>query len=618
MTIINLIISLLFLSGFYIIGKSVSKFIRITLILEKISKMEFQYSVLGIAYFIFLLFPIFFFGFYNKIIFLVVSLFIIFLGFLNIVYNLKSIKTYYKKILKLFSEKDIFNYLIYSLLTLYFFLSISPVTSGDSVAYHLGAAKYILKNGNFPTDIWNIENSFVGAGEFLNAFALSVSALQFTSLINFAGLVSILGLIDKFSFQLKLNKDNKQILFLLILSCPVLIFLISSSKSQLYSISLIIISYILLISSLNNNFNKGTLIKKYFLINIFLIVAIHTKISFLLSSFLILLVFFLAFAKKINFMKLIFISTLLFTFSLFPAAIWKQTIYDYPFYNFFINPLPLNVPGYIDAYLHSKNYLSEKFPLSVFLPLSFSDFTQFIGIGCLALIYLVKFNFQKKYIFLLVIFIFILLSILFGQKTPRFFLEIYFLIIFLFSMIIKEVNKTKFYKIFKFGVLSQSLFVLIILAFGVYILFPGNITKNLNERVLSNYASGYNLYNWANRVLPENSVTLIYHRSNYFAKKNIIFFGMPFFLDKSDIKTKKYFLEKIKQKKPNFILFYGFDENYNFGNFNFKNCLSDLFIQQENIGFHETRNIFNTNKRFYNGYIYRLENEKLPSCVKFD
>ena len=143
-------------------------------------------------------------------------------------------------------------------------MSISPVTSGDSVAYHLGAAKYILKNGNFPTDIWNIENSFVGAGEFLNAFALSVSALQFTSLINFAGLVSILGLIDKFSFQLKLNKDNKQILFLLILSCPVLIFLISSSKSQLYSISLIIISYILLISSLNNNFNKVTLIKKYF------------------------------------------------------------------------------------------------------------------------------------------------------------------------------------------------------------------------------------------------------------------------------------------------------------------------------------------------------------------
>ena len=98
-------------------------------------------------------------------------------------------------------------------------------------------------------------------------------------------------------------------------------------------------------------------------------------------------------------MKLIFISTLLFTFSLFPAAIWKQTIYDYPFYNFFINPLPLNVPGYIDAYLHSKNYLSEKFPLSVFLPLSFSDFTQFIGIGCLASIYPGTFNgkgFTKK------------------------------------------------------------------------------------------------------------------------------------------------------------------------------------------------------------------------------
>ena len=163
-----------------------------------------------------------------------------------------------------------------------------------------------------------------------------------------------------------MNKDNKQILFLLILSCPVLIFLISSSKSQLYSISLIIISYILLISSLNNNFNKGTLIKKYFLINIFLIVAIHTKIisiKFLLN----IIGIFLGIRKENKLYEVNFYFNFIIHIQFISSKNMKQTIYDYPFYNFFINPLPLNVPGYIDAYLHSKNYLSEKFPLSVFL-----------------------------------------------------------------------------------------------------------------------------------------------------------------------------------------------------------------------------------------------------------
>ena len=92
MPFIYLITSLLFLSGFYSIGKSISKFINITLILEKVSIMEFQYSILGIAYFIFLLFPIFFLGFYNETFFFVVTLLIITIGTLNIIYNLTIIK----------------------------------------------------------------------------------------------------------------------------------------------------------------------------------------------------------------------------------------------------------------------------------------------------------------------------------------------------------------------------------------------------------------------------------------------------------------------------------------------------------------------------------------------
>ena len=68
----------------------------------------------------------------------------------------------------------------------------------------------------------------------------------------------------------------------------------------------------------------------------------------------------------------------------------------------------------------------------------------------------------------------------FLARKLRFF-EIYFLTILLFAMIINIVARTKYYKIFKIGIILQSCFVLLILIFGVSILFPGNISEK-NEK----------------------------------------------------------------------------------------------------------------------------------------
>jgi len=177
------------------------------------------------------------------------------------------------------------------LIILYFLLSISPITSGDSVAYHLFAPKYLLAYGKFPTGLYNVDNVIAGAGELLNAFAISINANQFTSLINFIGLISVLAIVKKFSDNLKVNNKLKQFLFLCVLSCPVLIFLASSSKSQLFSVSLIFFSYALLVNSLNNKESKNNLFKIFFICTVFCIVAVQTKITFSLSFFLIILNF---------------------------------------------------------------------------------------------------------------------------------------------------------------------------------------------------------------------------------------------------------------------------------------------------------------------------------------
>ena len=100
----------------------------------------------------------------------------------------------------------------------------------------------------------------------------------------------------------------------------------------------------------------------------------------------------------------------------------------------------------------------------------------------------------------------------------------------------------------------QSIFTLCILFVGVFTLLPGIFSDNFNKKILSKYASGYNLYKWVNESLPKNSLIITNHRSTYFAEHQVIFFEMASHLDNSDLFSRNYFLEEIKKK--NQILFY--------------------------------------------------------------
>jgi hypothetical protein len=78
---------------------------------------------------------------------------------------------------------------------------------------------------------------------------------------------------------------------------------------------------------------------------------------------------------------------------------------------------------------------------------------------------------------------------------------------------------------------------------------------------------------------------------------------------------KDYWLFKLKEQKPDFILFYGSENIYNYSSFNFKNCLNLLYVSKNNVGFHATRNPFNKGLENYNAYIYKFDYNKLPYCV---
>ncbi len=63
-------------------------------------------------------------------------------------------------------------------------------------------------------------------------------------------------------------------------------------------------------------------------------------------------------------------------------------------------------------------------------------------------------------------------------------------------------------------------------------------------------------------------------------------------------------------------MFYDFKNNFNYLSYNFKDCVNDLYAKAENVGFHESRNPFNSIKDKYNAYIFLFDYKKLPGCVK--
>ena len=68
------------------------------------------------------------------------------------------------------------------------------------------------------------------------------------------------------------------------------------------------------------------------------------------------------------------------------------------------------------------------------------------------------------------------------------------------------------------------------------------------------------------------------------------------------------------EKTPEFILYR--DTDLNNKRDILKNCRGELFKFKKNVGYDVGRNPFNKNKKFYDGYIYRISKNKIKECIK--
>jgi hypothetical protein len=614
---LELIITFLLVFGFYYLGSLISKLLKLDRVLILISEPKYQYTSVGISFFLFLIYPIFFLKIYTGFFFKTIAILVITLGIYHIIINYKIIVKQLSKDLIKIKNFNFAEQFIFLLILLYFVISLCPPVSGDSVAYHLSISKYIVHNGFFAENFFDFEAKLSGAGELFNAFALAINAPQFTSFIHFIGLYSISGILIKFSSLNNLSKNNICFLFLLILSSPLLIFLIATSKPQFFYISLVVISYAYLFI-LNKKNTSNDVLKIFTLCNILLLTSVVTKISFSLTFFIFNFFFIFSFYKNKFFFKQILLLFFLSSIALLPPALWKSELYNYSFYKFFFNPLPVNMTGYENYYLFLKNYESEKFPLLFLFPSSLGTFTTTTGVGTLSLLFLIIYNFKDKAKLLLIIFLFSIIFLFVGQKSPRFFFEIYIVIVLFFSRILQKIQNGNYFKLFRASIIIQSFAVIFSLIWGVMTIFPANFNDRLNGIVLSKYADGYSLYNWVNSVLPRDASIIVNHRSTYFLQtNNYLLVSALTSIEYDNNEARDFYLKDIQKYKPNFILFTGTEDKRNYGDFNFEDCLIDQFSSALKVGNQVARNPFNVNKNnSYNAYIFKFDYKKMPQCVK--
>jgi hypothetical protein len=605
MIIFSLLLSLLLFLGSAVVGYFILNTSNLKKSFINISSLEFQYPIIGLVFLLIISYPVVLFSSAAFPFIKISAYFLIFLSFffIKFFFSIKNILLFVKRI------KNCNNFYLFILLLVifgYFLLSLSPPTNADSLDYHLGIAKNILKTSKFSfSEEWFTAYQ-AGPGEVLISIGLVIGAEQFSSLIQFSSILSIFGVFFKL-IKINDNQKNKLLTILIIFSSPIFIMLVPSAKPQLFFSALILICFSLSIINLANK-NHNNNYYDIAIISLLGFVSCIGKFSFNLSFFLILIICFLfLLRKKIFFFSILIIISIFFLIFI-PHIIWKYNEYGGTFFSYFLYPFPIHKPGLLNFFAHNKAIQDHYryFPFFLF-PIYGVNITEFIGFGWVLFLYFFK-NYKKYRVRILILLIisYLFISNIYARPPARFYLDPLLWVSFIF---LKEniIIKNKFLKIIFILQISAAM---IVIWTSIYNLLPGSFSQQNRHKVLSDFADGYLLVKWSNSILPKNTSVIINHRSSYFIDNEFISLTFLPFVNSVEL---KYYSNYILNKNPQFFLTYGFNDEPQLGPF--KNCLGDLLYKSKKVGKIATRN-FLKNSEYYDGYIYRVEYHKLENCLK--
>lgn len=601
----GVIFSIILLLGFYGIGEFFFKFKLFKNIFINISELKYLKIFFGVNIFLLISYILVVYQFYTKFIISLFSVSIFIIGILIVFLKFNKIQNikYFTKNLITNNENEFrFDQIIFVLFIIgYFFLSLAPVTQSDALGYHMFVGKNIIENGHIPFSLIYLHSFLSGSGEILIALGLFFGSEQFGGLIQFSGLLGLLGVCKKFA-----KKDY--FVLLLLISSPVLIFLGSSPKPQLFfACTNAVVLSLYLYGKDNLNLGSKYLFIKYLITISFLISSINGKFSFLLSSSLII---FLILIDSIKLKKMhVFIFSLFISISIFylPIISWKYFNFGGNFVNYIFSPFPIHFSFFENFNNYLINYQRGYGYLSVFIPKSLGQITYSLGFSVIYIFFIFKKEISEKYILLSLITAFVIIIIFKGQFNARFFIEPYFWLIILLSKYGIHKKNLKFINLISY---LQIFCILIITWYGVLSLSKGSLSKNLRNDVMASSANGYLLFNWANNILKEDDKVLSIHRSVSLANFNVIPGDFISWLTFKNNYEKELVRKLILKEKPKLILYTSGDEIL------FKNCLGDILHKGNKISNYATRNPFNKNLKFNDVYIQNFNYRNFPECLE--
>jgi len=594
--ILSSIISILLFSGCYQLGKILVNKLNLNTIVRSISIIEFQYLAFGSVFLLIILFPIVAFTTYAKIILQIFGLILVFLG-LYFFYELPQIINKYKKIKK--KNKDLYFYTLLIYIFLYFLLSLSPLTSADVLDYHAGTALNILRLDQYLLSPEWFTGMQSGAGEVLIALGFSVGSEQFGSLIQFSSIITILGIMTNFAEKNNLF-SSKYFLILTFLSCPILIFLISGNKPQIFYSSIILISLAL---NFVNYKNDREIFKAYVIINIFICCAVLGKFSFNLIGFIIWTFSTINFYKKTKNYNLLIIPFLVFVLVYLPFILWKFQNLGGNLLTYIFSPFPLHLPGYESFLNHNKGSQEIPFPNFLFYT-SFSRATEFLAANTLFLIILIiNIKQSKNLIYILIMsFSFVIISNYYASPSARYYTDVILWI----TLGVCFLNNIKYIKFIEYIFYPQIIAVLIILIYSCHIFFPGTFSKNNYLKVKNNNAYMFSGMEWVNKNIPDNANVILINRPLSLYKDFAVSGTFNYF---TNDEQSKFYKKLIQKYNIEYLIYLGNKPDL----MHMKNCVKGLFKEKINVGFHATRNPFNKGGS-YNAYIYYMDNDSLRNC----
>ena len=603
--ILNLVISVILIFGFYELGKIIIKNTFLDKIISSVSSIKYQAILVSGNFIIIISYPIIlFFHQISKTYLISISYLLLLLGIYKFINKIKSLN--HKKKFKFnFSLRLL---ILYFCIAAYFLISTGPVTSADSLDYHLYVSKFIVENGFFPNTLNHFHTKLAGAGEILISIGLIVGSEQFSSILQFMGIISILDILK--NKNKNKNKCNL-IYYYIILGSPVLLFFISSIKPQLFQIASI--SLIFALSLFANTKNEKDILFKYFFCFLILAICSQVKFSFTLSYFIIGSFIFYESLKKKILIKTILIFLITYLIIVVPPTLWKINAYDTTFYKLIINPFPIDQPGLDNFY----NYLvnagrSSDIILGIIFPNTIGTLTNSLGLG--VFVYFILFRDIKLNVTpIILITIFVILGYLKGQPASRFFLEP---LIWILITLSKNKLESKIPKALNILLIIQFLAILPAVTYGAFNLSQANISNELREKVLIKNANGYQLFQWANNELDKinyEGPIISMHRSISFANNPVISSDV-FWL--TNLEEKKYinYLNEIQKLKPIYLLSYGKSNKNSPNHIYFKNCEFDTFKVGKGIGSHASRKPFGRGGT-YNGYLFKIDVKDLSNCI---